>query len=375
MKTLQLFIEASHSISNSWINSWKDKGYILGYFCTHVPEEVVYAADILPVRIRAVGCRETSLADAYLSSFNCSFVRCSLELALEKQYHFLDGIISCNSCDHIRRGYDVWKHKVGTPFKHFLQVPRMISDEALEAFKHEITVLKKSLENYFKIDISEEKLRDSIMVYNDTRKLLKELYDMRKNGSPKISGSEFLSVITAGTAIPKHQLKLLLNQLLNELLEREGYSDYRARLMIVGSLLDAPQYIQTIEDMGGLVVADALCFGSRYFWDLVKEKGDPISNLAEKYLKKVPCARMIGEHDTRLRYVLDTVKEFDVEGVIFQRMKFCDFWGGECFMFRRELRERGVPFLELEREYILSGAEAMKTRVQAFLESIESRRT
>jgi bzd-type benzoyl-CoA reductase N subunit len=374
METLQLFIDASHSISNSWINSWKDKGYVLGYFCTHVPEEVVYAAGILPVRIRAVGCRETSLADAYLSSFNCSFVRCSLELAMEKQYNFLDGIISCNSCDHIRRGYDVWKRKVGTPLMHFLQVPRMISDDALESFRHEITVLKESLENYFRIDISEEKLLDSIRVYNDVRKLLKELYDMRKDGTPKISGSEFLSVITAGTAIPKDQLKPLLNQLLNELPEREGYSDYRARLMIVGSLLDDPQYIQTIEDMGGLVVADALCFGSRYFWDLVKEEGDPISNLADKYLKKVPCARMIGEHNTRLQYVLDTVKEFDVEGVIFQRIKFCDFWGGECFMLRRELRELGIPFLELEREYILSGAEAMKTRVQAFLESIESRR-
>ncbi|MFB0563777.1 MAG: 2-hydroxyacyl-CoA dehydratase subunit D [Candidatus Lokiarchaeia archaeon] len=374
MKTLQSFVDVSRSLSNSWIDSWKDKGYILGYFCTHVPEEVVYAADILPVRIRATGCKETSLADAYLSSFNCSFVRCSLELALGKQFHFLDGIISCNSCDHIRRGYDVWKHKVGSPFKHFLQVPRVINDEALEAFIHEIKLLKVGLEDYFKIDISEEKLRDSISVYNENRKLLKELYDMRKNGRPKISGSEFMSVITASTAIPKHQLKLLLNQLLNELLEREGYSNYRARLMIVGSLLDDPNYIQIMENMGGLVVADALCFGSRYFWDLVEEKGDPISNLAEKYLKKVPCARMIGEHDTRLQYVLDTIEEFDVEGVVFQRLKFCDFWGGECFMLRRELKDKGIPFLELEREYILSGVEAMKTRVQAFLESIEARR-
>lgn len=374
MKTLKSFIDASRSLSNSWIDSWKDKGYILGYFCTHVPEEVIYAANILPVRIRATGCSETSLADAYLSSFNCSFVRCSLELALGKKYHFLDGIVSCNSCDHIRRGYDVWKHKVGIPYKHFLQVPRIINDEALEALKHEIMGLKESLEEYFNIDISEEKLRESIRVYNSTRRLLKELYDMRKNGSPKISGSEFMSIITASTAIPKHQLQLLLNQLLNELVDREGRSNYRARLMIVGSFLDDPNYIQIIENLGGLVVADALCYGSRYFWDLTEEKGDSITNLAERYLKKVPCARMIGEHETRIQYVLDTVKEFDVDGVVFQRMKFCDFWGGECFMFRRELKEQGIPFLELEREYVLSGVETMKTRVQAFLESIEARR-
>ncbi|MBS7249389.1 MAG: 2-hydroxyacyl-CoA dehydratase [Candidatus Freyarchaeota archaeon] len=374
LKTLQTLIEASRSLSNSWIDSWKTKGYILGYFCTHVPEEVVYAADILPVRIRATGCKETSLADAFLSSFNCSFVRCTLEVAMEKQYHFLDGIISCNSCDHVRRGYDVWKQKVGTPFKHFLQVPRIINDEAIETFTYEITLLKERLEKHFNIDISEEKLWKAIKIYNDVRGLLKELYNIRKEGSPKISGTEFMGVVTASTAVPKHQLKLLLNQLLNELVSREGYSNYRARILVMGSLLDDPHYLEMIENMGGLVVADALCFGSRYFWDPVKESGDPIHNLAERYIKKVPCARMIGEHDTRLQYVLDTIKEFDVEGVIFQRMKFCDFWGGECFMFRRELKERGIPFLELEREYILSGVEAAKTRIQAFLESIEARR-
>ena len=141
--------------------------------------------------------------------------------------------------------------------------------------------------------------------------------------------------------------------------------------MVVGSLLDNPQYIKIIEDLGGLVVTDSLCFGTRSFWDLVKESHSPLDALAQRYLSKISCPRMTDGHLSRKQFILDLIKEFYVDGVIFQRMKFCPYWWGEIFMLRRELKELGVPFIDLEREYILGGIGQMKTRIQAFLEVLE----
>jgi benzoyl-CoA reductase/2-hydroxyglutaryl-CoA dehydratase subunit BcrC/BadD/HgdB len=137
-------------------------------------------------------------------------------------------------------------------------------------------------------------------------------------------------------------------------------------------MLDDPAYVRTIEDLGGLVVTDSLCFGTREFWSQVHEQDrDPMDALARYYLReRVPCARMIGEHPRRLEFLREMLDAFKVDGVVLQRLKFCDLWGDENFMLRRALRESGVPVLALEREYSLSGLGQLKTRVQAFLESI-----
>lgn len=143
--------------------------------------------------------------------------------------------------------------------------------------------------------------------------------------------------------------------------------------MLIGSMLDEPEYIQIIEELGGLVVIDSLCLGTRYFWDLVDEKKNPIDSLAERYLSKISCPRMTDGQNQRAQFMMDLIKEFKVDGVIFQRMKFCALWWAEIFMLRNKLKEEGIPFLDLEREYILSGAGAMKTRVQTFMEILEVR--
>ena len=155
-----------------------------------------------------------------------------------------------------------------------------------------------------------------------------------------------------------------------------GYSinvRYFQRQETIGSMLDEPEYIKVIEDLGGLVVTDSLCLGTRYFWDTIDETKNPIDAIAERYLLKVSCPRMTDGQPKRAEFMLDMIKQFNVDGVIFQRMKFCAIWWAEVFMLRGKLKEEGIPFLELEREYVLSGAGAMKTRVQTFMEILETR--
>ena len=361
-------------LANPWINSWKDEGKkVLGYFCTYIPEEIIYAADILPVRMRARTCSAggTPMGDAYMTPTACSFTRCCLELANQNQYDFLDGIVSCNSCDQIRHLYDNIRFKAPFPYHYIIGVPGCVSDTTLEWFNHELSKFKESLENNFKVSISDEKLKKAIRVYNKSRELLKEIYDLRKHDNPAITGTEMLNIISAGISMPRDQFNDLLSQQLQELKEKDGIFDYRARIMIVGSMLDDPEYLKVIEDLGGLVVADSQCLGTRYFWDLIDENKNPMDAIGERYLTKISCPRMAGKYPKREDFMMKLIKEFNVDGVIFQRMKFCILWAAETFLLRNRLKEEGIPHLELEREYVLSGAGAMKTRVQTFMEILQ----
>ena len=171
--------------------------------------------------------------------------------------------------------------------------------------------------------------------------------------------------------MPKNQYNTMLQQLLDDLGSTDGISGHKARLMLVGSALDDPEWVRIIEALGGLVVTDALCFGARYFAAAVDEKRAPLEALTERYLSRVPCPRMADGYRARVEYIKEMVETYHLDGLILERIKFCDLWSGEAFMLRSDLKELGIPFLELEREYILSGAGAMKTRVQAFIESIE----
>ena len=364
--TIQDFYEAIEPVPTKYMKGKK----IIGSFCSYTPEEVIHAAGLLPIRMNGRGHKETALGDSYLSKFNCTFCRTTLDMILKNKYDFMEGLISLNSCDHIRRTWDNIRFEHPFKFGHFLSVPHHASPAAVDWMKLEIEKLKKSLEDHFQIKITEEQIKNSIKVFNKSRELLKSLYDKRKEEALKISGADAFAIIIAATAMEKETFNDMLTNFLETYDERPEVS-YNKRVMVIGSLIDDVEYIKLIEDLGAVVVTDAHCYGSKYLWDMVDETKEPIQALSERYLKKIPCARMIGKsvnHDVRREFIKSMVKDYYVDGVIFESLKFCDLQGGDNYMMIRELKELGVPTLELDREYILSGMGQMKTRVQAFLE-------
>ncbi len=141
--------------------------------------------------------------------------------------------------------------------------------------------------------------------------------------------------------------------------------------MIVGSEYDDPAYTKIIEDLGGLVVTDTLCFGSRYFWEPVETQKDLLGDLAKSYLNRPSCPRMSDRVIERADFLREMAERFKVDGVIFQKIRYCDLWGGESIYLGKRLKELNIPLLSIEREYRLSGVGQLKTRIQAFLETIE----
>lgn len=348
---------------------------IMGWLCTYFPEEVYLAAGLETFRVLG-GAEETSKGDAYLYSNLCTFVRNCMEEAFRGNYDFLSGFVTCNTCEHIRRLFDVWKRYIGTPYTYIFSLPCKASEQTVAFFKDELLKIREDLEQAFKVRITDEGLRQAIRLQNRTRALLLRLYDLRRSSTPPIKGSEVMEVVRAGMVLPKPEYHLRMERLLERLESgKEGSlappSD-GPRLMILGSELDDPGYLQEIEEVGGVIVVDDLCCGSRYFWDPVEEGeegGDPWEALAYRYLYRSQCPRM-HPAQKRLVHLQELAERFHVQGVIYQTLKFCGPHAGTYPVIKNAFDRMGIPILRLEREYIGSARGQLKTRVQALFESL-----
>jgi benzoyl-CoA reductase/2-hydroxyglutaryl-CoA dehydratase subunit BcrC/BadD/HgdB len=328
------------------------------------------AAGILPYRIRALGKPERELADAYLSRFNCGFCRACLQLGLDGTYDFLDGLVENNGCDHLRGMFEDWQYARDPAFFHYLRVPHTVSEEALEFFAEELELFREALGRHFQVEISDASLAEAMERSNRTREGLRRLFSLREGERPALTGRQAMAVILLESSLPP----AVFEDYLARFLEESGKNEvrgYRARLLLAGSATDELALVGEIEDVGGLVVSDALCYGTRAFWNLPRIAGDPIHALAEAYLKHLLCPRMFDDYATRLDYVLRTARRARVDGAVLVHNKFCDLHGVENVRLRLDLEEAGIPVLVLEKEYG-SGADLgrIRTRIQAFLERI-----
>jgi bzd-type benzoyl-CoA reductase N subunit len=377
LPTLERFRELNATFpKTSAILDYKNKGgKVFGWLCTYVPEEILHAAGILPIRITG-STQETELDDgnAYLYVNSCSFSRSCLQLGLRKDYEFLDGVVGGSTCDGARRLFDLWRQYVGTPFHHVITVPRKYTEEAHKLYYQEVLEFTKHLEEYLGVKIKDDELLKSINLYNEARDLLRQLYEFRKLDKPPITGAETMEVLNASFQMPKETFNVWLKDLLKELaasgIEHQG----RARLMLIGSVLNNPEFIKSIENQGGLVVTDELCTSTRYWADpvIVDDKRLLIESISQRYLNNAPCARMFPSHE-RFKRIINYIKDYRVDGVISQIVRYCVPYCHDLPLLTKKLKEIDKPVLALDIEYGTSGSGQIATRVQAFLEMLEGK--
>jgi bzd-type benzoyl-CoA reductase N subunit len=368
MKTMQC---QSTDLYTEYVRDWKEKGgKVLGYACVATPVEMIEAAGILPYRIKAFGHPDTELGDAYLARFNCRFCRSCLQLGLDGSYDFLDGLIETNGCDHLRGMFENWQYVKKYEFFHYLKVPHFLRDDSLQYFIEELELMRQGISEYFGVEITDDKLKEAIDDQDEVQAKLKELYALREKVPPAVTGAEVMQVICTGSSMMGKDFAKMLDEVLAE---KRGAAApaYKARVIIMGSATDEVDLIADIESTGALIAADALCFGSRAFWNREGESGDPIPLLAERYLGHLFCPRMFTDYERRRDYILDTARRAKVDGAIITYNKFCDLHGVESVSLRSDLEKAGFPVLVLEKDY---GSKAdtgrIKTRVQAFLEKL-----
>lgn len=359
------FLLNRHKIAQEWKHR---KRPVVGWTCTYTPEEIIYAAEALPVMVWG-DLGSTRLADAFMPSNSCSFARSCLNAALKGNYDYLDGFVESNACDNRSKTYDMWVTYSKVPHIYFINTPHTNTQKAHRFFLQELDRFRKWLEHTFGKHISDDSLRNAVEIYNQNRTLLRKIYDLKMKQPPLMSGVEFLEIALSSLVIFKEEHNKFLSQFLTEVENRSDFPKEGARLLVTGSIMDNTELVRLIESVGGNVVADDWCTSSRYFWNMVELNGDPLRAIAKRYLDKVPSSFMY-QREQRFKHIAELVKRFDVEGVIIFVVKYCDTHMFDAPLLRHHLKAMGLPVLYLEWEHSMSGFASLKTRIEAFLEMV-----
>ncbi|MDY0002551.1 MAG: 2-hydroxyacyl-CoA dehydratase family protein [Polyangia bacterium] len=374
MSALALPREVSEAAADLWnplvSEAISSGAKAIGTHCAYVPDPLLSVEGLFPLRLRASGAGGTALADTYLGSVLCSYSRTLLEAALDGRFDFLGGWVFASSCDHSRRLGDNLLYLRPPTFSHLLDLPHRADEAAVRWFEGELGRLARALSEGFGVDTGPRAIGAAIARENRHRALLGAIGALRALESPPLTGAFFHSLVVASRSAPRASLTKALEGIRDALLGSEPVRGVRARILLVGSELCDPAWIRVLESQGALVVGDRFCSGSMYGVEPIPETSDPLRALAEHQLRRTRCPRMMEDFGARLGDLLGLAKSLRADGVVIQTLKFCDLWGVESGLLARTLREAGVPVLRLEREHDLTGEGQLRTRIQAFLESM-----
>jgi benzoyl-CoA reductase/2-hydroxyglutaryl-CoA dehydratase subunit BcrC/BadD/HgdB len=357
------------------VKDWKTRGKrVIGYVGPGVPEEMIHAAKMLPLRVN--GDNEpvpTGTVDAYLMPGVSTFARSVFQTVLDGKWDFLDGVVTSVTNEGSRRLHDNWLAYKQRPYMDALYLPLKQTENAVEMYLADLEDWRSRISEFRGARIVDRDLRRSIEVYNRGRELMQQLYELRKGEHPPVTGAETLEVIKAATRLPREQFNELLEQLLDEI-RRTGRENKKGkRLMVIGSQLENSTWIETIEELNAVVVTDELEAGTRYFWGTVDTKLPPMEALARYYISGRPPTARIWPAGKRFEHIFNMVEQYKVEGVISEILRYDGEYGHDKLFLDKEMGERGIPILELDVEYGESGSGQMRTRVEAFLEMLQNR--
>jgi len=357
-----------HEYQKKWkeINNRK----IAGYICTYMPEEILYAADILPVRI--LGSHEAqSLTEPYLFAMYCPFCRDVLAQGLGGKYNYLDAIFGCHTCMHINQSWESWYQHVPTEKYFYVQIPSGQSLHRLPFFIKQLQIFKKYLEEWIGREITDDDLDRGIEIVNKNRRLLKAIYELRKNDNPPLTGEEAMYMVVSSQLYDKEEHNKELEKVLNALPNRKLDRQTGTRLMLIGSENDDIQFIRMLESLDCTVVIDDHCTGSRYFWNEVAKENDRIKAIAKRYLNRTPCPNKDFPEHRRFKVILDFIKDYRVDGTILIQQKFCDPHEIDIPPLKKLLEENGIPTYFLEFDVTVPIGQ-FKIRIEAFLEMLKA---
>lgn len=372
-KLKKLVSAGSKENRTKWAREWQKQGKkVIGVLDSLVPEEVIYAAGLLPWRIGGTWRADVSRAMMYRLPQGNTFLNHVLESLLEGELDFLDGMVCSNRDEDFVRFRDYWEYLSKTRLIYLVEVPTIDTEASRRRFAEEIKRFVTVIEKLGKVKVSDSSLRDAITTYDRGRDLLKKVYELRKRKTPPLSGGEALAITIAAMVMPRKEFNRELEEVLPYLEKRKAkVSHSRPRLMLSSDLLDNPAYVELVEETGCLVAMDDMDTGSRYFWETVGGGNeDPADALAKRYLKN-RSPRMF-DWRGQIEQLVQWAKEFDIDGVL-ELPDMYDYTRG----FRRSvleqwLKEADIPSMSFERDYYLSNVGQLKTRIGAFLEILKT---
>ena len=386
LKHLIYFESLLEDTNNELVRKAESEGDLaLGYTCFHAPEVLMNLGNCFSVRLRAPHTNSMELATYYMANNSCEFARALLERALEGNYAFLHAMIGVDVCEANNRAIENMEimHTQGEDKDKFfycnLDIPYSDDEDCVEHVREQVSrkILKPLRENYG-IDTSDDAIRAAVSEHNEVCRILTEIGELRKLDIPPITGYEYAVLVLVSYTCPKRLILPYLHETLEEIKNRktDAEKDYRVRVVVVGSEIDDPQLIKLIEGCGALVVADRYCYGSLPGREQIeiREGESALTAVARHYLSTSECPRFMNKEKQvqRRSYLKQLVNDYDADGVLYLQMKFCEYWSYERVMGVHDMNEvEGIPCIGVEKEYTMASAGQLRTRFQAFVESIE----
>ena len=384
LKHLIFFENLLDNPDNDLVKQAKADGRLaIGYTCYHIPEPILNVGNCFSVRLRAPRTGSLDIATYYMSNYTCEFARALLERAIEGGYEFLDALAGVDACSMMNRAMEHFEIlKVNSNPNFFVthcDIPYKIESYTLESYVKQmrLRVLDRLTANYG-VDTSDAAIRKAVAEHNEVCRLIQEIGEFRKADNPVITGYEFHILNLVSYTCPKALILPYLRETLEELKSREPdpAPSFRARVAVIGSEIDDPGFTRLVESCGALVVSDRYCFGSTPGREIIElnDEEDVLTQVCLHVMKHSECARYIADEKVQQRR--DTAdrlaREYKADGIIYEQMKYCDYWGFERALVSHIMQEEyNWPVLSVDRLYNIGVSGQLRTRVQAFVESLE----
>jgi len=332
------------------------------------PEEIILAAGFTPYRLFGDPTIQIDKANEHIPPTHCLWTRNLLEQALRGLNENIEGLIAAHGCDRTNREFDIWHECLNLKFKYFLNTPLKRDEIALNFFMNDIKELIHQLENTFNLKITQDKIKEAILITNKIRRLLKEVSEYRKNNL--LLSSEFHSIVKKALQLDKNEILNLLNSRLEKLKEADPLDlDRKKRVLLTGSDIDDTEFLIFLEDLGFHIVIDDLCVGTKYFWHEIDEQEEPIKALASYHIHKPIYPTKFPSYD-RFDFLKMLTQTYDIDGVINVAQKFCEPVLYDHPYLNKKFKELAIPYLFVEATYNRESYKQLSTRFSAFAEMI-----
>lgn len=350
---------------------------VVGVFCTYTPLEIIMAAGLVSVGLCSTSDETIPAAEKVLPQNLCPLIKSSYGFAITDKcpyMYFSDLVVGETTCDGKVKMYELLAKEKNV---HVMELPRrQDTSEAKALWRAEIVRLKERLEKDFGVEITDEKLREAIRKRNAERRLLKEVYELSAAVPPPMTGQRQLQVLFGS------QFKFDPNKKMQELRTvidgiREVYeagerpvAESAPRILVTGCPMGGvtEKVVRVIEEAGAVVVVYENCSGAKQMDRQCKEEGDPISNIADHYLQ-IGCSVMTPDNN-RLELLDRLCEQFKVDGVVEMTLQACHTYAVEAYVIKTHLKEKGIPYLQLETDYGTADIGQLSTRAGAFVEML-----
>jgi benzoyl-CoA reductase subunit C len=350
---------------------WRESGgKIVGHFQVYFPEEIVHAAGLLPFKVRGAPI-EPRQAEARFGSYLCSILKTSLELALSKRLE-LDLFVTPPICDAARNLAAVWGRNFPYPCEILYLPQNANSSQAVDYLRHEYDRLRRVVEAVAGHAIADDDLRRSIAVFNDNRRLLRDLYAIKRETPWRLAVDEAYVLTSIGGSIPREEHNALLRTVLPQIAARTRRPQDRLRVVFEGGFCEQPplDLLHTIAQ-SCYVVDDDLLIGMRWITEDVETSGDPLHNLAEAYLEHSSYSPV--QHDLRKpkdQMLLERIRSSGAGAAIITAAKMCEPGLDEQVAYASALDAAGIPYFLSEFEESMTSFEHLQIQLETFVENV-----